>query len=71
MLRDVWQGLSRKRWFIRSLVAVAAVTSGLEVVFAVFADDPPLPRGLFAALSGLTTVAAFILRYLAQKDFPE
>jgi hypothetical protein len=57
----------RYAWSIR-LILLAALFSGLEVAFAVLADNPPIPRGLFASLSGLTTLGAFVARFVAQQN---
>jgi hypothetical protein len=65
-----WRQILRRAWSIR-LILLAGLFSGLEVAFAVFADNPPIPRGTFASLSGLTTMAAFIARVIAQKDVSE
>jgi hypothetical protein len=71
-VRLIWnwkQGL-RRFWSFR-LIILAGLFSGLEVAFAVFADAPPIPRGTFASLSGFTTMAAAIARFIAQKDVSE
>jgi hypothetical protein len=65
-----WRQVLRRAWSIR-LILLAGLFSGLEVAFAVFADNPPIPRGTFASLSGFTTMAAFIARVIAQKDVSE
>jgi uncharacterized membrane protein (UPF0136 family) len=65
-----WRRILLRAWSIR-LILLAGLFSGLEVAFAVFADNPPIPRGTFASLSGLTTMAAFIARVIAQKDVSE
>jgi hypothetical protein len=46
------------------MIALAAMLSGAEVAFGIFADDPPfgLSRGAFAALSGATALTAFAMR---------
>jgi hypothetical protein len=51
------------RWLI-----VAGILSGLEVWFAFFTDNPPLPRGVFSILASLTTIAAMAARFYAQKE---
>jgi polyferredoxin len=65
-----WRQILRRAWSIR-LILLAGMFSGLEVAFAVFADNPPIPRGVFASLSGLTTMIALIARIIAQKDIAE
>jgi hypothetical protein len=64
-----WLDVLKWAWSVR-LMALAAVLSGLEVLIQVltaYAYKPPIPVGLFAALSGLVTVAAFAARFVAQK----
>lgn len=65
-LRDDWKKLLRKAWTIR-FTAGAVVLSALEVGFSIFANDPPIPRGVFAGLSALTSGLAFYARLVAQK----
>lgn len=65
MLLPDWQRILRKAWSIR-LMILAGLLSAAEAVLPFFADD--LPRGLFAGLSGVTIMAAFIARLMAQKD---
>lgn len=65
-LRDDWKKLLRYAWTIR-FIAGAVVLSALEVGFSIFANDPPIPRGVFAGLSALTSGAAFYARLVAQK----
>lgn len=45
---------------------IAGLLSAIEVIFPFFADE--LPRGLFAALSGIFVGAAFMARLVAQRD---
>lgn len=65
-LIENWRQILRKAWSVK-LMILAAVLSGIEVVLPFFSDD--LPRGTFAALSGLVVGGAFIARLVAQKDF--
>lgn len=67
MIVPNWRAILRYAWSVKLLV-VAAVLSGLEVVFTFFVDNPPIQRGWFALLSGLTTIAAFAARFYAQKE---
>ena len=60
-----WRRILRHSWSIRFALLVALL-SGLEVVLAVFTNDPPIERGTFAALSGLVTVMAAVARLFAQ-----
>jgi hypothetical protein len=64
-LADDWKDVLRKAWSIR-LMILAGVLSGVEIALPLFADA--LPRGTFAALSGLSVAAAFVARLVAQKD---
>lgn len=64
-LTDNWKGILRKAWSIR-LMILAGVLSAVEVVLPLFADS--IPRGTFAALSGVTVAAAFVARLVAQQD---
>lgn len=61
-----WRDVLKYAWSLR-LIALAAVLSGLEVAIQFFVENPPLPRGVFALLSALVTVAAFFARFVAQK----
>ncbi len=64
-LTDNWRGILRKAWSIR-LMILAGVLSAVEVILPLFADS--IPRGTFAALSGVTVAAAFVARLVAQQD---
>ena len=64
-LTDNWRGILRKAWSIW-LMVLAGVLSAVEVVLPLFADS--IPRGTFAALSGVTVAAAFVARLVAQQD---
>jgi hypothetical protein len=69
-----WRHVLRHAWSVR-LMILAALLSGCEVSFSVmtaFEIVPPfIPAGLFAALAGAVTIAAFVARVLAQKEFPQ
>lgn len=64
-LYDNWKTIVRKAWSVR-FMAVAGVLSGVEVALPFFQDV--LPRGTFAALSGVFVGAAFVARLVAQKE---
>lgn len=64
-LYDNWKDILRKAWSIR-LMVLAGVLSAVEVILPLFADA--IPRGTFAALSGITVAAAFVARLVAQQD---
>ncbi len=59
-----WREVLRYAWSIR-LLLIAAALSALEVALP-FMGALPIPTGIFAALSALTTAAAFIARLIAQ-----
>ncbi|HEX5940497.1 MAG TPA: hypothetical protein VFZ12_09065, partial [Dehalococcoidia bacterium] len=56
----------RKAWSVR-LIALAGLLSGFEVALPFLEGWLPVPTGTFAALSGITTAAAFYARLVAQK----
>lgn len=59
-----WREVLKWAWSIR-LAALAAVLSGVEIVLPFFVES--FPRGAFAALSFVSTVGAFIARFVAQQ----
>lgn len=67
-----WRRVLKRAWSIRLLV-LAGILSGLEVIFSLpdIADRLDWPQGIFAALSGLTTAAAFVARLVAQGNVNE
>lgn len=69
-LHDSWRDILRKAWSVR-LMALAAVFSGLEVALPFLDGLLPIPAGAFAALSGVTTAAAFVARIVAQRGLSE
>lgn len=72
-LVDNWSWVWRHSWSVR-LMLLAAGLSGLEVTIQVmlaFEIKPPLPAGIFAATAGLTTIAATIARFIAQRGVNE
>jgi hypothetical protein len=60
-----WRDVLRWAWSVR-LMALAAVLSGVEIALPLFAES--FPRLVFAGLSFLATVAAFVARFVAQKE---
>lgn len=66
-LLDDWKDILRRAWSIR-LMLLAAVFSGIEIALPLLEGILPVPRGAFAAMSGLTTAAAFVARLLAQQE---
>lgn len=67
-----WRRVIKRAWSIR-LMILAGILSGLEVIFSLpdIAERLDWPQGLFAAASGLTTMAAFIARLIAQGNVNE
>jgi hypothetical protein len=65
-----WREVLRYAWSLRFIV-LAAILSAAEVVIAVFMDEPPIARGVFAALAGLVTIAAALARFVAQSKVSE
>ncbi|WP_128292021.1 hypothetical protein [Afifella aestuarii] len=62
-----WRRVLRHAWSLR-LIALAALLSGLEVALPYADDLLPIPPGLFALLSLLTTGGAFAARLIAQRS---
>lgn len=60
----------RKAWSIR-LMIIAGILSGVEVALPFLEGWLPVPTGTFAALSGITTAAAFYARIVAQKGITD
>lgn len=62
-----WRAVLRHAWSVR-LIILAGVLSGLEIFLPLIDGLFDIPQGLFAGLSALTTMGAFIARIIAQKD---
>lgn len=62
-----WREILARSWSQRFSV-LAAVLSAVEVGFSVVASAPPIPVGVFAALSALTSALAFWARLVAQRN---
>lgn len=65
-----WKWIATKAWSVR-LIIVAAILSGLEVALSVmsaYSINPGMPVGVFAAVSGVVTLAALVARFVAQRD---
>ena len=62
-----WRAVLRYAWSVR-LMILAALLSGLEVALPLIDGLLPIHPGIFAALSFVTVVAAFIARIVVQKD---
>ena len=61
-----WCRVLRYAWSIR-LIAAAGILSGCEIALPIIDQVVSIPRGIFAALSGLVTCGAFIARFVAQE----
>ena len=57
----------RRAWSIRFIV-VAGILSGCEVALPIIDQFVTIPRGTFAALTGLVTCGALISRLVAQEN---
>lgn len=65
LIANWWQVLKRA-WSIRWIV-LAGLLSGLDVFLPIIDGYVDIPRGIFPALSGAATCAAFISRIMVQK----
>ncbi len=63
MLITDWKKVLAQAWSIKFII-LAGILSGIEVVLPFF--QPNIPRGLFAILTMVTTLAAVIARLWAQ-----
>jgi hypothetical protein len=64
-LYDNWRVIVRKAWSVR-LMALAVVLTAAEVLLPLFMHD--MPRSVFATLSAIAVIGAFLARIVAQKD---
>lgn len=69
-LHDDWRQILKQAWSIR-LILLAGFFSCAEVVLPYLENDLPVRHGTFAALAGLSTMAAFVTRILAQSAFKD
>lgn len=65
-----WRRVLRHAWSVR-LMLLAALLSGAEIALPLLEGVLPVPPLTFAALSGLTTAAALIARFVAQDTIGE
>lgn len=70
MLVSNWRDVLRKAWSVR-LLLLAGLLSGLEVALPLIDGVYEIPRGVFAALSGVTVAGAFVARIVAQKGLSD
>lgn len=61
-----WRAVLRHAWSVR-LILLAIVFTGIEAAWPYLDGLLPIPRGLFALLSGLVSSAALYARFIAQK----
>jgi len=61
-----WRAVLRHAWSVR-LMVLAVVLTGLEAAWPYLDGLFPIPRGLFAALSGFVSAGAIYARFIAQK----
>lgn len=64
-LLDDWKAVARRAWSMR-LIALSFVLSALEVALPYL--DGHFPRGTFAVLAGLVSLAAAVARLVAQPE---
>lgn len=64
-LKNDWKQILRNAWSVRLIVLAAALT-GLEIGLPLYSEE--MPRGLFAALSGVVTILALVARLLVQRS---
>lgn len=64
-LYDNWKQILRKSWSLK-FVVLAAILTACEAVLPLYWDQ--FPRDVFASLTFVTIIAAFIARLVAQKD---
>lgn len=62
-----WKDIIKKAWSVRLLI-LAGVLSGIEVALQILEPTAAeaMPKGVFAALSGLVTAGALLARVIAQ-----
>lgn len=65
-----WKKVLRKAWSVR-LMFLAALFSAIEIGLPLLDGIFYIPSGLFASLTMITTFAAFVARFYAQKEFKD
>lgn len=68
MLAPNWKRILKKAWSIR-LMILAGLLSGAEVILPLFSDA--IPRNVFAGLSMVVIMGAFVARLVVQKDMSD
>lgn len=69
-LKSDWQFILCNSWCVWLIIA-AIVFTAIETALPLLQGVLDIPTGLFAALSGISTVCALIARVLVQKKFVE
>lgn len=67
-LNTDWKKLLLRAWSIR-FILLAGFLSAVEIILPLFAND--IPRGTFAALSGMATMGALVSRVVVQRGLDE
>lgn len=62
-----WRRVLKSAWSLR-LAALSAIFGAAEVAVQVFMDDPPIPRGTFAAIAAFVSFGAAMARVIAQES---
>ncbi|HEY0120672.1 MAG TPA: hypothetical protein VGC14_02735 [Rhizobium sp.] len=65
-----WRAVLTRAWSIR-LIIVAGILSGCEIALPIIDQFITIPRGTFAALTGLVTCGALISRLVAQENMKD
>lgn len=65
-----WPQVLKRAWSIR-LTLIASALGAAEFVLPLFMEDPPLDRGVFAALAALVSFSAAIARVVSQPSTRE
>lgn len=61
-----WKQVLRRAWSIKFMLLAGALSAG--EVFLQITDTAAIPKGVFAALSGLVTTFAMVARVMAQHE---
>ncbi|KAA3527039.1 hypothetical protein GOZ96_04675 [Agrobacterium vitis] len=62
-----WRRVLKHAWSIR-LNLLAGFFAGMEIALPIIDQWVNIPRGLFAAMSGFTTMASTVARLVAQRS---
>ena len=64
-LASNWRAVLRHAWSLR-LALLSAALGAAEVAIQILTDNPPLERGVFAALAAAVSLASAVARVIAQ-----